>query len=508
MRINKQLFNTLFVVLAGCAVALGQDNLQVLTFEDAMQIMEQQNPALQRAKQQIKQKEYELKTKRGLYTPKISINAKAVSMSEMLHLDLTPVRDAITPLYSTLGNYGVFSSVPNPDPATNPFLPVLPDEISTAEIRKQLLEGGEKIANADWNQVIQEKNFASLTADFMWPLFTGGKINGANKAAGVEIEISHEKFRAIEGTLLTELVTRYYGLSLAIQILEVRQQMFNAMQLHYSDAQKLFDSGMIAKTELLHAAVSRNEAERELKQAVRNIEIIRAGLEATLSFDSTVTVLPASHLFINKELSGISYWVSKAKTENPQLKQIGDKRELILIKNKVDKGSYLPTVAMIGTYNLAEKNLSPYMPDWIVGVGMKWTVFNGMGRRNKLKADKSMLSQVDFAEQKAHADVKAYLTKLYHELQMQMEQKNELESTLELAREYSASTKTAFNEGFTTSSSVVDACTKVAQVKALRLKVFYEYDVTLAKLLQMAGVPEQYVNFCTGMNTVTESITK
>ena len=167
MRIIKQLFSTLFIVLSGCVIASGQDNLQVLTFEDAMQIMEQQNPALQRAKQQIKQKEYELKTKRGLYMPQVSLSAKAVSMSDMLHLDLTPVRDAITPLYSTLGNYGVFSGVPNPDPATNPILPVLPDEISTAEVRKQLLEGGQKIANADWDKVIQEKNFASLTADFM-----------------------------------------------------------------------------------------------------------------------------------------------------------------------------------------------------------------------------------------------------------------------------------------------------------------------------------------------------
>jgi outer membrane protein TolC len=423
-----------------------------------------------------------------------------------LHLDLTPVKDAITPLYSTLGNYGVFSGVPNPDPNTNQLVPILPDNMSTAAVREKLLEGGQEIANASWDEIIQEKNFATVSADVMWPLFVGGKIKGANDAAEVNVAISHEELRQVEGDLLSELVTRYYGLTLGTQVLKVRQQMEEATYRHYSDAQKLFENGMIAKVELLHAQVSHNESERELKQAERNINIIRSGLEATLAMDSAVTIVPASLLFINKELSEISHWIAQANSENPQLKQIEGKSELINIKNKVDKGSYLPSVAMIGTYNIADKNFSPYMPDWLVGVGMKWTVFNGLGRSNEVKAGETMRNQVDFATQKAHADLRAYLTKLYEELQMQMEQKTELEMTLELAEEYASSTEKAFNEGLTNSTAVIDALTKVAQVKAMRLKVLYDYDVKLAQLLQAAGVPEQYINFCSGENTIIETI--
>ena len=506
MKTIKQLISTIFILLCSFTIASSQENEQALTFEEALQIMTEQNPGLLQAKQQIKQKEYELKAKKGLYMPRVSLSAKAVSMSDMLHLDLTPVKDAISPLYSTLGNYGDFSGVPNPDPATNPAVPVLPDNVSTAAVREKLLAAGEEINNANWDQVIQEKNFATVSADVAWPLFTGGKIKGANEAANTELTISREQLRQTEGALLSELATRYYGLTLGIQVMKVRQQMLETAERHYTDAQKLFDHGMIAKVELLHAKVARNEAERQLKEAQRNIDIIRSGLDATLSFDSTITVLPASHLFINKELSDVSHWITKAYHENPQMRQIEGKRELVNIKNKVNKGNYLPTVAMIGTYNLAEKNLSPYVPDWMVGVGLKWSLFEGLGRHNELKAGKTMERQVNFAEQKAHADLKAYLTKLYEGLQMQMEQKQELESTLELAEEYSESTQKAFTEGLATSTSVVEAYTKVAQVKALRLKVFYDYDVTLAKLLQTAGVPEQYIAFCAGENTISESL--
>ncbi len=487
-------------------LVLAQEQVQLLTFEDALQIMTEQNPALLRVKEEIKQKEFEVKVKRGLRLPQVSLNASAIAMSDPLHLDLTPVSEAITPLYNTLGNYGVFSGVPNPDPSTNPIMPILPDDVSTAAVRQQLLDAEEVIKAAEWDQMIQEKNFASVSAGFVWPIFTGGKIKSANDAVDVKVEMSREELRQAEGVLLSELVTRYYGLALGVQVSELRKHMLEGMQNHYSDAQKLFDNGMIAKVELLHATVSRNEAERELKMAQRNIAIIRAGLAATLASDSLNQVLPASHLFINKELSALPQWISRAKQENPQLRQLEGKRELVELKHKVEKQEYLPSIAMMGNYNIVDKDLSPYIPDWLVGVGMKWTVFNGMARKNNIKASETMHSQVDYAEQKAHNDLEAYLTKLYQELQMQIEQKNELETTLELAEEYLRSTQKAFNEGFATSTMVVDAFTKVAQVKTLRLKVMYEYDVALASFLQVAGVPQEYTMFSSGENTLTDAL--
>jgi len=482
------------------------DSIRMLSFDEAYQMMEQNNPGLLRMKEQVRQKEFEQKIKRGMHLPTVSLNAQAVTMSDPLHLDLTSVRDAIVPLYTTLGNYGVFSGVPNPDPTTNSVLPVLPDEMSTQAVREQLLEGAQTIEDANWDQVIQEKSFANVSAGFVWPIFAGSKIQGANQAADVNLDLSKEEVRVTQGELLTELVTRYYGLSLGIQVAEVRKQMFGSMDKHYQDAKKMFDNGIIAKVELLHAQVSRNEAEREYQQAVRNVEIARAGLYATLADDSLQTVLPASNLFINKQLDGLAEWVERAKIQNPMLKQIEGKKELVEIQHKVDKRDYLPTIAAMGNYNIVDKNLSPYVPDWLVGVGMKWTLFDGLSRNHEIRASETMQNQVEFAEQKAHNDLEAYVTKLYQELYMQMEQKAELETTLELAEEYATSTEKAFNEGLATSTTVVEAHSKVAQVKALRLKVMYDYDVDLARFLQVAGAPEEFTSYCSGPNTVSESL--
>lgn len=495
------------LVIASFALSVtvfGQGHL--LSFDQAMQIMLEKNPALRRQKEEIKQREYEIKSKRGWRMPSVSLNATAVAMSDPLHLDLTPVGETIAPLYNTLGTYGVFSGVPNPDPNTNSSMPILPDEMSTAAVRKQMLDAGQAIESAEWDKIIQERNFALVSANFALPIYAGSKINGANQAAEVNLGISQEELRHAEGILLTELVTRYYGLALGIQVVELREEMLKSMDNHYADAKKLFDNGMIAKVELLHAQVARNEAEREVKEARRNVEIIRTGLNATLASDSLGQIIPASNLFINKELTGLTSWIDRAKLLNPQLKQLHGKKELVEIKHKVERNEYFPTIAAMGNYNIVDKDFSEYMPDWLVGIGMQWTLFEGMSRKNNIRASETLQKQVEYAEQKANNDLEAYLVKLFNELQMQMEQKEELETTLELANEYCSSTENAFSQGFATSTTVVEANTKVLQVKTKRLSVLYNYDVTLAHFLQTAGVPNQFVEFSQGENTLTESL--
>jgi len=507
MRKHKLFILSFFVILVFSTIAtLAQEKVVSLPFEEALLLMKTNNPALNQTQHLVREKEADKAIKSGLYMPQVSILATAVSMSDPMHLDLTPVRDAITPLYNTLGNYGVFSGVPNPDPTTNAIVPVLPDNVSTQAVRQQLLQGEEKIANAEWDKIIQEKNFATVNANLTWPLFTGGKISAANKAANVEIEMSKEELRNVEGELLSELATRYYGLVLGLQAKNVRQQMADAMNRHNYDAEKMFKEGMIAKVELLSSAVAQSDADRELKQSIRTIEIARQGLTSTLAIEGNDSIAPSSHLFINKKLPDAEYFIQKALESNPKLNQLEGKGKLVDIKHKIGKGDFLPSAALFGTYTFADYNKSSYTPDWVVGVGIKWDIFDGLSRNNEMKKTNEMKAQVSEAREKAHSDLKVYINKLHQELSMQLEQIADLDKTLELVNEYCTSTEKAFAQGISTSTSVVDAHSKIEQVKLLRLKVFYDYDITLAKLLQTAGIPEQFLIYYTGENTIIESL--
>jgi outer membrane protein TolC len=481
-------------------------NKTSLTFTEAYQQMNQNSHVLKQANFEIREKEADKKAAMGLRAPKVFVSATAVQMADPLTLDLTPVRDAITPLYEALGKYGNFSGVPNPDPATSGVMPTLPDNVSTKVIRGKLLEGEAAINAAEWDKMIQEKQFASVNANVVWPLYTGGKINAANRASQIYEEEAGLHAKQKEGELLSELATRYYGLVLAEQAGRVRQQVADAMKKHLFDAQKLSEQGQIAKVEFLHAQVANSDAERELKKANREVEIVERALENTLAIDDSSKLIPASRLFILKNIENEGFFIELALQNNPMLAQVDSKRELAATGVKLEKSNFKPTVALTGTYTMADHDLSPYMPQWLVGVGVNWSLFEGNARNKKLQAARFKEDQVAEAGLKAEEDIKTIIRKLHQQLGMQVEQLEELDKTLEFAQTYVDSRNKAFHEGLSTSTELVDANLLLAKVKIERLQALYNYDVTLATLLQVCGSPEMFLQYQASAQTITEGI--
>ena len=506
MKQNSKIVLILLLILSGINGFSQEEIAKPVTFSEAYEQMHQNSHVLKQAGFEIREKEADKKAAFGLHAPRFFVTATAVQMADPLTLDLTPVRDAINPLYEVLGKYGNFSGVPNPDPKTSGVMPTLPDNISTQVLRGKIQEGQKAINAAEWDQMIQEKQFASVNANFVWPLYTGGKINAANKASQIYEEEAGLHQKQKEGELLSELATRYYGLVLAEQACKVRGQVAEAMKKHLFDSQKLSEQGQIAKVEFLHAQVANSDAERELKKANREAIIVKRALQNTMAVGDSSDLTPASQLFILKNVEDESFFIELALRNNPQLQQVDSKRELAATGVKLEKSNYLPTVALTGTYDLADKDLSPYVPQWLVGVGLNWSLFEGNARHRKLQAAQFKEDQVEQAGLKAEEDIKTVIKKMHQQLGMQVEQLEELDKTLEFAKTYVESRDKAFHEGLSTSTELVDANLLLAKVKIDRLQAMYNYDVTLATLLQICGSPDMFLAYQSSNQVIIESI--
>jgi len=467
-----------------------QDTLQTnLTFEELLSVGFKQSHVIKQTAFLKEQKQMDLKASRGIQFPRLDLNANFVQMSEDLHLDLNPVKDAITPLYESLSTYGSFSGVPNPAGGA------LPDNISTQVMRGKLAEGLESINSAEWDEMIQKKQFATVNLMATWPIFTGGKIMASKSAARLGVEdigyVSSEK----NNQLISELVERYFGLCLARQAEHVREEVLKAMLEHLQDAEKMKNQGIVANAELLHAKVYYSESEREYKKAIRFSTITNRALINSIGQTEEIQINPLSELFYLKEIEPIEYFRQEAEKNNPQLKQIESKKSLAEIGVKVETANYLPTVALMGTYDLVNMDLSPYVPKWIVGIGLKWTIFDGTERLHKRKSAQMKVEQVNEFQQKANNDVQTGIEKYYQEIQMSLEQIQELNTATEFSEEYYRARQNAFHEGMATSTEVVDAKLLLVKVKIEKLQSVYNFDVSLAKLLELCGLSENFISY-------------
>ncbi|SDB89747.1 Outer membrane protein TolC [Williamwhitmania taraxaci] len=444
-----------------------------LTFGEALRQMQSGNQLIWAANEEVKEKQYDKKATQGLFMPKIQLIGAYTILDDDVSLDLTGLKTGISDFAAAL------------PPTLKPYIGALATKVPDS-------------------YTLQEQKFGILSVGAAMPLYAGGKIRTANKAASVRVKEAEEKLTEQSASLITELTTRYYGLRLAEDVITVRKEVLTGMESHVKQAESLTKNGMIASAEKLHAEVYRAEAFRALQGSVRDADIVRSALASTLG--GPIIVYPTSGLFYTTNIESADFFRQQALANNPKLRQVAVNKELIDLKIKGEKENYLPTIALMGSKELYSNGMNSLVPDWFVGVGLNYTLFDGLARTRKVQAARSLGKRVDNIEEKAKTDIQVQVSSLYSQLMKTQEQLESIETSLAFANEYLRVREKSFSAGFATSLDVVDAQLNLAKVKIERLNLIYNYDITLAQLLEASGQSQQIEKYQT--NAIQERYEK
>ena len=386
-----------------------------LSFEQALEVMHATNESIRAGRMEENQRQHERSAARGLYFPKVTTSGRYTRIDEPISIDLNPIRSAIL---------GLHSDVP-------------------------------PLAIPSFEQPVQDERFWRINAQVVWPVFTGGRIRAANRAAEMREVETQEKRRRTEHILITELVRRYFGVRLAKNVVSVRKQVLDGIERHLFEARRLEENGMIAPAERLHAEVSRAEADREYKKSVRNLEMARSALYNILS--SHEDFEPVSPFFLLRQVEPLENFRQQAIVSSPILRQIAAQQGLAHQNNKKERGAFFPDVYLFGSKELYKDDLTLLDPEWAVGIGVNFSIFEGGSRLHRLEAARYLERKVEALGQRAQRDVETLVEKRYDELQNALEQFESIETSFEFAEEYLRMRTRAFEEGLATSLDVVDA---------------------------------------------------
>ncbi|MCC8035122.1 MAG: TolC family protein [Rikenellaceae bacterium] len=469
----RKIFTVVILFLAPLSASKGQTNPDGIpvTFEDALNIAVGGSPALEAVQYERTAAMFERRAAQGLRSPSIGLSATYVHMQKAWELKGS---DLAGGLFDDLGNAGI----------------TVPDDI--ANVANNLLDR--------FGFTILHRDFATVGASITVPIFTGGKINAANRAAKIAEETVTEKSRQVEGELMSELVERYYGLLLAEQAVEVRRQVVEAMQEHLRDAIALEENGVIARSERLYVEVKLYEAERDLTDAISQAATTRSALSNTLNSDAVFR--PVSTMFILAGVPPLNTFREWALEKNPQLQQVELGRQLALQGITLARSEFYPQVAGLAGGNFYKYNLSKRFPNWVVGAGVNIKIFDGLQKEHKLAASKNTVRQVESMQVKAENDISLLIEKLYNDLLNNADRMPSVEKALEFAAEYLRVMNISFREGVSTSVDVIDAELNLASNRIERLQTAYQYDLTLAKLFEAAGVSEYFPQYARSRDAI------
>ena len=424
-----------------------------LTLDDALSLGFERNPAIVATEYAEQAAHRERQAAIGLFMPKISVKGAYTHLNKDIKIDFNPMLSSLAPIVGE----------------------------------------GLAMLGLDLSYTLQRRNTAFLGGDVVMPIFAGGKIWTANKAAKIEEERTRQQSRKVQGELVVEIIERYFGVELARQGVAIREEAVAVVAQHLHDIAILEREGMAVESERLYAEYRLAEAERDLHRTRLQLETARKALQTSLG--TTEVVEPSTPMFLLPKIEPLEYFVAMAELHNPQLGEVNRLRELARMNLRLHRADYFPEIAAMGGMVFCNHQLSSLVPRMAVGIGLNFKIFDGLNREYKAASARLQLRRVEALEQKAEQDIALLVEDLYNKVQSLLATVSAVERSERFAEEFLRAKRSAFGEGVATVTDVVDAALNLSRAKLERAQTAYEFDAALARLLNVSGMGEAFLQY-------------
>ena len=444
-----------------------QNGKHFLTLQEAAELMNRNNPTIQMADKAVGIARGERQKLNAFWYPMLNASGMVVHLSNKVEVK--------QPLHTYT------------EPAKEWIQSVIPGEQLISSILNQ-------VGNYTLSVPLLQRNLTTIDANITWPVFTGGKRLYASRIGNRMVDMAQVGQAETHALLQTELIETYYAYQLSIKIQEVKEQTYQSLLHHYNHALKLEANGMITKAERLFAEVNQQEAKREWEAAKKEREVAHQALSSLLNLqESSSYILPVSPLFIAQELPDSLYFKNLIPSTNYTISKLRLEESIVENRLRISKSAYLPTIALLGKQTLYAHNLPRnLMPRTMIGIGFTWNLFDGLNREADVRVSRLAKETLALEKEKAENALDVLVQKLYTELKEAQDEVNTLHTTTAMSEELLRVRRKSFEEGMATSTEVVDAEVMLSKVRIAMLLAQYQFDVSLASLCSVCGVPELF----------------
>lgn len=447
--------------------AFGQTSPLLLSLEEALRIAHEDNPSLNIARQRVESAKAESRMLNAMWYP------TAVVTGEYTH-STTPI-EAVTTLgeigVELLGNLGAVAG-------NNPLLAGILDGVTDTPIRLPLVP----------------RNTAEVGAEVAWTVFSGGRRVVATRIAKQMVELANDGALLTANSTAASVVAAYMGVELAARLVEVREQALSVSGEHLREARRLEAEGMIPHAERVAAEVAHRQSGVLLASVQGDMEVARCALATLLAIDS-LTIIPTTPLCLPSIIPTKEELVGQLEG-SPTLSSLRGATRIASLKLQAERSRYLPSIALIGHQQLWSSGLDKNLfPRTFVGVGLSWTLFDGLAREGAIASSKSAMRSSQLAQEKTQSELRTAIEKYYSIMTTSLGEYKAQRATVELAEELLRMRHKAFVEGMATSAEVIDASHTLSEAKLATLASLYSINTSLATLLMLTGRIDRFFDF-------------
>ena len=359
------------------------------------------------------------------------------------------------------------------------------------------LSGGYNLTDT-FNRLEWNENHYSLSLGASMSPFNGGR-NLINTAKSRESLSSAEQSRRLAAIdLVLEVMSKYYNLLEAAEILELRKESLAQKRTHYEFAVAQYDLGLVPRSDVLKAEVAVVSGEVDSLEADGNLGIAHAEINDVMGIrlDHPTRIKPVT---VMREISPrLDECLDEALKHRPEL--IQQQSSLAIRKHNVRLAQIerWPKLTVTGSYDAyMDGFLFDDLPvnrtnwednsDWRVGIGLSFPIFDGGVTGRAVRAAKIDLreselgysdweKQVDLDVQSAHLNLVTALRRI-----------DLAEKGVESAQESYDAALGRYQTGVAPITEAIDAAVALSNSKVSHTRAAYDYLLAVARLRQAMG---------------------
>jgi outer membrane protein len=335
-------------------------------------------------------------------------------------------------------------------------------------------------------------NFAA-DLEVRQPLFRGGAIGAAIRAARLYAALTDEVVRAQVQQTIYDVAAAYYDMLLAGRLYEVNQEAVRSAEAQLRDVQSKQRQGAASKYDVLRAEVDVSNFRAEMIQQRNRIHLARTRLLKAIGVSQASQVQPSDELAYHPIRPVLAEAVRIASGNRPDLYQAELNVRLQAEALRIARSRYWPQVDGTFTYGWARPDPHSAMNDnwddrWTGGITVEIPVFDGLRREGRVLQEKAALRQkrtrlLD-AQEQVLLEVQQALLSLHDAEELVESQRLNLKRAAEGLRLAGVN----YREGVSTPVEVTDARAALTRARGLHHQAIYAHTMSRLALQRAMGI--------------------
>jgi outer membrane protein len=338
-------------------------------------------------------------------------------------------------------------------------------------------------------QLFPENNY-SASLNYRQLLYDFGRTKKNIEVENENKAINQQTVEQVKQKLSLLSIYNFYALTFIQAALKIKVEQLDALNEQLKYVEKMMSTGSATEYQVLTTKVRISSVESQKVELAAALKTQRSVLNSLLGQDQTTSPVVRTELSVERHIATSDSLLLFAYSNRDEIILNSQKTSLAELRYDLIQLQNKPVVNFMasgGAKNGYLPDLYKIKPNYVVGLGLKVPIFDGMKTRYNLLQAKSSITSLSYEAEYTKRNISSELSEA--EANLYAAEKKIGQYTLQLEQAVRAYylAGVSFKSGSITNLDLLDANTSVSESKLLLLKARIDYTVSVYKLKAALG---------------------